>query len=62
MMVFVFESQYLRFGDVPKSGYNGAVLKTDVLWKTWPVGSNPTVTASNKHFIGKLNKIFLRVM
>ena len=42
----------LFYGDVPKFGYNGAVLKTDVSWKTWPVGSNPTVTASNKHFIG----------
>lgn len=22
------------YGDVPKSGYNGADLKSDVLWKT----------------------------
>lgn len=25
------------------NGYKGAVLKTDVLWRTWLVGSNPTV-------------------
>ena len=30
---------------VPTSpnGYKGAVLKTDVPWRTWFVGSNPTV-------------------
>lgn len=32
MMVFVFESQYLRSGDVLKSGYNGIDLKSDVSW------------------------------
>lgn len=25
------------------NGYKGAVLKTDVPWRTWSVGSNPTV-------------------
>ena len=27
---------------VYRNGYNGADLKSDVLWKTWRVGSNPT--------------------
>ncbi len=33
----------LRILPTYPKGYKGAVLKTDVPWRTWYVGSNPTV-------------------